>query len=679
MNRILLTFLTAGLFLTLQAGAALTLYVAPDGEDLFSGSAASVNGDRTDGPLKSLAGARDRIRVLRSEKGLPSGGIRVLIAPGIYRLEESFVLDAEDTGMPGCPIVYEAQEKNTVHISGGRAISNFVPVKDQAVLDRLDPAAREHVLSADLKALGILSFGTPEGGAALYFRNTPMTLSRWPNEGFTSIVDLVVQDGHSIHGVPGSMTGLFTYEGDRPARWVDEKDGWLHGYWFWDWSDERKPIAAIHPELSQIRVAEPAHGYGYRKGQWYYAYNLLSEIDEPGEWYLDRGEGILYFWPPETPEKEDACFSVLPKLIEIRECSNILLKGLSLEHARDLALEVTDGAGVQVMGCTVCNCGGDAMSLSGAQGHLVFGCHIYQVGGKGISLTGGDRTTLTPAGHRAENNLITDFSQWYRMYRAGINLIGVGNCARHNHIHHAPHMGIFFSGNDHLLEYNLIHHVCLESNDAGAIYAGRNWTMRGNLIRFNHLHDIQGFQDKGCVGIYLDDMFASADMISNLFERVTRAAFIGGGRDCDVVNNVFIDCVPALHVDARALGWAAYHADEWVAEGKEKGTLSGIRYQEPPYSTRYPELPAILAENPKAPCGNLIARNICLGGTWDEVEDKARDLLRFEDNLLNDPSCFADAKAGDYSLPPDSPARAKGIREIPVNEMGTYSHPDCAF
>jgi hypothetical protein len=55
--------------------------------------------------------------------------------------------------------------------------------------------------------------------------------------------------------------------------------------------------------------------------------------------------------------------------------------------------------------------------------------------------------------------------------------------------------------------------------------------------------------------------------------RVTRAAFIGGGRDCTIANNVFVDCQPALHIDARAMGWAKYHADEWVKEGHEKGTL----------------------------------------------------------------------------------------------------------
>jgi hypothetical protein len=679
MNRIPLLLTIACLFGVLPVFATQLFYVAPEGNDAFTGRLPSVNESGTDGPFATLTGARDGIRAFRVEKGMPAGGFRVLLSSGVYALTEAFLLKEGDSGLPGCPIIYEAQEGAEVRISGGVAIQDFKPVSNEDILTRLDPSAKEEVLVADLAALGIDAYGSPEGGAALYFQDKPMTLSRWPNEGFTPIVDLVVEDGHKIHGIPGSMTGLFTYEGDRPSRWVDEKDGWLHGYWFWDWSDERKAIASINPELSQIAVAEPAHSYGYRKGQWYYAYNLLSEIDQPGEWYLDREAGQLYFWPPARPASDDTFFSILPKLVSLHHCSHVTFIGLIFEHARDLAVEVKEGAGVQIKGCTVRNCGGDALDLSGPKGHLVSGCHIYQVGGKGISLTGGDRVTLTPAGHRAENNLITDYSQWYRMYRAGINLIGVGNSARHNHIHNAPHMGIFFSGNDHLIEYNLIHHVCLESNDAGAIYAGRNWTMRGNLIRFNYLHDILGFQEKECVGVYLDDMFSSADISDNLFVRVTRAAFIGGGRDCSIVNNVFIDCSPALHVDARALGWAAYHADEWLEEAKAKGTLSGTNYLEAPYSVRYPALPGILDNNPKAPCGNLIARNICMGGKWDEIEGKALDLLQFEDNMIDADPGFVDAKTGDYRLRENAPARLKGIRSLPLDKIGRYEDPDNAF
>ena len=116
---------------------------------------------------------------------------------------------------------------------------------------------------------------------------------------------------------------------------------------------------------------------------------------------------------------------------------------------------------------------------SPATRHGVAGCDIYETGDGGIALTGGDRKTLTPGGLLADNNHIHHYSRWNRIYQPAIALNGVGNRATHNLIHDAPHMAIVFGGNDTRIEFNEIHSVCYESNDAGAIYAGRNWTMRG--------------------------------------------------------------------------------------------------------------------------------------------------------------------------------------------------------
>ena len=265
------------------------------------------------------------------------------------------------------------------------------------------------------------------------------------------------------------------------------------------------------------------------------------------------------------------------------------------------------------------------------------------------------------------------------MYQPGITLQGVGNQATHNLIHDAPHMAIGFGGNDHVIELNEIHSVCYESNDAGAIYTGRNWTMRGNVIRHNYLHHIKGFEDRGCVGVYLDDMFCGVEIAGNLFYRVTQAAFIGGGRDCLVQNNLFVDCDPALHIDGRALNWAKYHAEMWVKEGGEKGTLSGIAYKEPPYSQRYPKLVTILEQNPFAPEGNVVTHNVSFGGRWDGVSREAREYVTVADNLIDQNPHFAtpdrigdgkQPRAVDFALQDDSPAWGIGFEKLPLDQMG---------
>jgi hypothetical protein len=251
------------------------------------------------------------------------------------------------------------------------------------------------------------------------------------------------------------------------------------------------------------------------------------------------------------------------------------------------------------------------------------------------------------------------------MYQPAISINGVGNQASHNLIDNAPHMAIFFGGNDHLIEYNEIHSVCYESNDAGAIYSGRDWTMRGTVIRYNYLHDITGFEGKGCVGVYLDDMFCGTLIYGNLFYRVTRAAFLGGGRDCTVENNVFVDCEPALHIDGRAMGWAGYHVGTTMTE-----RLLEMPYKDALWSKRYPELVDILDDEPAAPKGNVVRRNISIGGRWDSIYKEARPYVTLEDNLIDADPSFVEQPPKSFRLQPDSPAFGLGFQPIPEEKIG---------
>ncbi|MEA3364205.1 MAG: right-handed parallel beta-helix repeat-containing protein, partial [Candidatus Hydrogenedentes bacterium] len=441
-----------GIFIALAvlAGSAFgaeTLYVATNGNDAWSGKLDSPNADGTDGPFATLEKARDAIRAIKAADGILVGDIEVVVAAGIYTLDAPFELTAEDSGTPANRIVYRAADGAEVRLLGGKAVDNFQPVTDQAILDRLDEAARANVVQADLKALGITDFGKPSGGGLeLFFDDKPMTVSRWPNEGFVRIQDIVVDDGHSIHGHKGSKVGKVVYEGDRPTRWLNEEDPWLHGYWFWDWSEERKPIKSIDTENHVIELAEPPHGYGYRKGQWYYAFNMLCEIDMPGEWYVNRDTGMLYFWPPAPIDSATTVVSVIPTIISTNGASYVTFRGFTFEACRSTMLGVRDGVINRVVACVFRNGGRGAVSISGGTNHGVIGCDIYQMGGGGISINGGDRTTLTPANHFAENNHIHDYSRWYRVYHSGIHISGVGNRASHNLIHDAPHMGMGFGG-----------------------------------------------------------------------------------------------------------------------------------------------------------------------------------------------------------------------------------------
>ncbi|HPA16226.1 MAG TPA: right-handed parallel beta-helix repeat-containing protein [Verrucomicrobiae bacterium] len=700
-----------------------TFYVGTNGNDAWSGRFPNANAAKTDGPFATIERARDEIRVLKGGAGLPKEGAVVEILGGRYELMRPIDLTSMDSGTAEAPVIYRARTGDVVRISGGRNIDGWKPVTDPGTLERLDASARGKIFQANLAAQGITEYGDLGLDAAwelqvwlaktdnqgedamgsayasvgknvsprleVFFNGEPMEISRWPNEGFIRIEEVLGASPIEVRGVKGCKEGIFVYEGDRPKRWMGEKDAWVQGYWFRDWAEQRHKIASIDAGKKIISVIPPYHNYGYRKGQWFRGFNLLNEIDEPGEWYIDRSLGIVYFWPPRPIDRGSVEVSMAPGLFRLVGASHVTIRGLLMEAARGTAISIAAGERCRVIGCTFRNLGNHAVTVFNGEGHGVIGCDMQGMGGGGIYLVGGDRKALAPAAHFAENNHIHHFGRWDRMYRPGLFLSGVGLRASHNLIHDAPHAAILFGGNDHIFEYNEIHNVCTESHDCGAIYAGRSWTLRGHVIQYNYLHHLCGKDGGPCNGIYLDDLFSSATVRGNVFYQVLRPVFIGGGRDNVIENNVFVDCPKAIHIDARALGWCGPHADGRIKEAQEKGTIAGVRYKEPPFSTRYPQLVNLLDDEPKKPKGNIVRRNIFWQGPgedlrrvaagesvketwWDDIDPKIRSLVRIENNLINeDPGCV-DAQAGNFRLRDDSPAWRLGFQRIPFEKIGLY-------
>ncbi|GAB4131308.1 MAG: hypothetical protein Kow0040_10500 [Thermogutta sp.] len=660
-----------------RESTATIIHVSVDGNDAWTGRSERPNPDAGDGPVATIG------RAVALAAALPANTPRVeiVIQPGEYALDGTVALSGRNKPLP--PLVIRSAVPGKVRLSGGRRLTVWQPITDPKVKARLPQEVRDRVRQTSLKDLGITDFGSPGGGGLeLFFDDRPMTLARWPNEGFTHIADILGEQPMKIHGIPGDKVGKFVFEGDRPSRWTEEKDPWVHGYWFWDWSDQRHSVASIDPEKRIIEVRPPYHTYGYRKGQWFYGFNLLCELDRPGEWYLDRESGVLYFLPPmEETADVDAVLksgrptvSILQTLFEVDNVEDLTLSGLILEHARGTMIAIRDSRRVTVENCLLQNGGGWGVQVRGGEQCAVRWSRLYLLGEGGVSLDGGDRPTLTPSEHEVTDCEISDYGRIYPMYRAGVSIGGVGQRVLHNHIHHAPHQAVGFSGNDHLIAFNEIDHVCLESNDAGAVYSGRDWTMRGTRIEKNYFHDIQGFQNRGCMGVYLDDMFCGTVIADNIFVRVTRAAFIGGGRDNLVENNLFIDCKPAVHVDARAMGWASYHVDTTMTE-----RLRAMPYQNTLWAGRYPDLPPILEQEPAAPRGNVIRHNLCLGGTWESVEAKARPYINVEENLVlgtADDSGLLDPN-GQLRWNPQAPVFAKlpGFRIPPFEQIGPREKP----
>jgi hypothetical protein len=485
----------------------------------------------------------------------------------------------------------------------------------------------------------------------------------------------------------------FRSPGTRHARWSAAPDPWFQGLFYQYWADDTLP-GRVAADGTVTLAEEPS--YGIAMLHPFFALNLLEELDVPGEYYVDRATSTLYFWPPGDLAGAALAASVLSDpLLRADEAAHVRFAGLTFELGRGVLVDVTSAEDVVFEGCTFRNSGGDAVRLEGARSGLER-CVVRDPGGTGVRLSGGDRPTLTPGELFVRNSDLSGFGRWDRTYKPAVSPTGCGHVVEHNYIHDASHTGVLFSGNEHRIEYNVFERVVTEANDAGAVYTGRDWGYRGNLIRWNFFHDVGGHFG-GSHGVYLDDAASGNTVFGNVFYGISGLATLsGGGRDNHFENNVIVDAADGGHsTDRRAQTandeWSGECPDDWNLLGRINvvyencwGGAQTIAYQSDPWASRYPELAAIPNDWSQVagthwldPEGSSFARNI----TWrtdslmSEGSWGGEGALGFyaatEPNIDNQDPLFVDETSLDLNLRPESPAFGMpGFEAIPFDEIG---------
>jgi parallel beta-helix repeat protein len=688
---------------------AVDIFVSPRGSDNADGSRAR--------PFATLEQARDAIRHAKATDRYPSTGLVVQLAPGDYRRGAPFELGAEDSGKAGAPIIYRGAPGGVTRILGGRSfsLSEFAPVQDSAIRERLPREARDQVRQLDLKAHAINQYAPPPlygsavGLMAKFYKNAadrtkavelfldgePMTLARWPNQEYARVAE-VVEPGDVPRDWMPDRKGSPRYvpDNERPnpphgfairenrervCRWATAPDALLYGYWKLNWSDQSVDIAWFDAEQGIIRSRQPAL-YGVQKGQRFYIYHLLEELDAPGEWYLDRKSGILYIHPgPAGPEARVEISILDEPLIRVCGAAHLRIEDFHFELGRGKGIVVEDSRDIGLTNLHVANFRQNGIQVTGGQDNLVAGCEIRNTGMGGVSLAGGNLKTLTPANHEAVNNLIHDYGRIVQTYQPGIRLSGVGLRAAHNEIHSAPHAAILFSGNNHIIECNHLHHVVRESDDAAAIYAGRSWTSRGTVIRHNLLRELRGYQHgtHRVSGIYLDDGISETVIEGNIFLDVAQGVLINGGRDNRIENNVFIDVENAMRGTDLSEAYKGWAFSSWVTLNEG---LEAVSFRQPPWSEAYPGLARLPDDDPQFPKNNTVIHNLRHAAPLrfgkDGLQDRFIELGRIEDNseISNPPGAFNPATGGfRFHLASGVFDRIPALSSIPCESIGRNS------
>jgi len=639
---------------------AAVFHVAPTGDDTANGSANE--------PFRTLERARDAVRRLKKNHGgtLPNGGVRIIIGGGSYPLRRTFSLTSEDSGTAEAPIIYQTKPGQRPIFHGGIQISKWKPITDAKLRNKLGPSVRDKVLEADLKSAGVTNWGDatrlrrrPE----LFVSGQPQTLARWPNEGFVKTGDILGKDRFKVwNRIEGCRDGKFRYLGERPSRWIDEPDVRLYGYWFWDWYEEYQKVASIDAEARAFTMSPPYSNYGYRKDQRYYAVNVFRELDHPGEWYLDRRTGMIYWLPPEGPRGETVLSVFDEPFIALNEVEHVTLLGLTLQEGRGDGIHIRGGSDCLLAGCTMRRFGGDAIVVRGGKHHSLFGCMMQTLGCGGARVAGGDRQTLTPGRHTVENCTVSNISRLKRTYTPAVHLDGCGNRIAHNLFEEIPSSAMRIEGNDHLIELNRIRNVVRESDDQGGLDMYGNPLYRGVVIRWNRWSDIQGGTHNGAAGVRLDDMISGVVVHGNIFERCGAVKFGGvqihGGKENIIDGNLFVDCLAGI-------SFSRWGRKRWLDSIQRFSQQAG----RPPYSSRYPDL-AGLKENADV---NFVTRNL-----FSHCESVFLRDGGIQQGTLNmtlgrpvTPERVSESGSGGDGLH----LKQVLFERIPLDEIGPYEHP----
>lgn len=682
------TCLLAALMTVTMARADQAFFVAPSGNDAWSGTQPDANADANDGPWRTIEHARDALRLLRAA-GTINERVVINLRAGEYRPanDKPIELTAADSGRPGAPVVWRSMPGERATITGGRRVTNW--------------QIKEGVWTAHLPDLV-----DAESGAfgALWINGQRRTVARSPNGGAFfkahGRADPKARHSDITHSRTAANRG-FRFDADNIANGADSSDAIVTVFHAWEVSYHR--IASVDETNRTVEFVNDAYwpfGQWNKDDQRYYVENTRAALDQPGEWYLDRKSKTLHYlpMPGETPEKVEAIVPVARQLLVVQGDP---AKGAFAEHIRfeDITFAYTDwpiGAkghsdaqaaysvrGVvewkfarlcEMIGCTVEHTGGYGAWLdAGSQQNRIAGNHFHDLGAGGIRVGGSSdpvgqmkQTDVVASRNVIDNNWIHDGG---KICHAGVG-VWIGH-ANYTTVSHNEISDFFYTGisngwvwgygenpaHHNIIEYNHIHHLGKKLlSDMGGVY--NLGVQPGTVIRNNHIHDIQSF-DYGGWGLYTDEGSAEMLIENNVVYNTTSAGFHQHyGRNNWIRNNIF-----------------AFSDGEQVAVTRIE-----------PHRSFVFERNIVLARN-----GKMISHQWRKVNSWCDYNlywNVTGEKQNFGDvsfaewtgigqdahSTVADPK-FKDVAKYDFTLAADSPARAMGFEPIDLSRVGLYGDP----
>lgn len=640
-----------------------------DGQKIFVSTVGDDSGDGSEEePLRTLEKAMDVANEMREDSDKL---IEILLREGTYSVTNTIKIINSQKDDPLLKISAYQDEKVTINAGVDIPLS-AMSIADSdftnAIIDKPNAGSvlQYNLKDAQIEDLGEISLrghlisDEKEAQAELSLNGEVQKLAGWPNGEYTGLIKPTDSNEYGKRTKSGIANGCsFQVNYDRPSQWSKPEQAWLSGTIGPNYEFDYYPVSRFDSEEKRVYLSRGALEKYYTE-PYYRFENVPEELDEPGEYYIDRQSGMLYFYPPEDAPKDSVLTITMStptlgvsgkapnSMFRIENSKNIVFENLIFKGGRGSAITGKNNSNIQFINCEINSFGENGIRFDTSTDIKISDCKIHDVGQDGILFVScGNYKTLSPSNIVVSNNDIYNFARLERSYKTGIDFgyRCVGATAANNHIHNGPHAGMIFYGVNNDIYGNEFDNLVTEFSDMDAMYCNNSnypWE-RGNKIHNNYFHDIgkssmNGRHQINVRAIRTDNRGCGLNIYENLFYNIGDGgngngnngigAITAEGTRNRIFNNLFVDCNEAYfntlqYKEIETADDGTLYPDTIInSSGVEvANTINGAKVADlkkqmenylPVYGKQFPELYNYFYEHPNMSKTNEFKNNMII-------------------------------------------------------------------